>query len=241
MHPHRLGAGGLDRYAYVNNSPMNYVDPSGHEPKYGDGACYEIDCKNANGTIPRLGNGEGGVLPRINCQNRSCVDPEYAEELSEFFNPVTLVEQMFSVDLTMSGTPSIGDGIEIACSGFAIRAGRNAASCDGIGEAVDIGIDVVEKTLLTVWNSPGSSADTNFRTPSSTPTLRTPTPIPTSTITPTINTPTRTSMPTSTLSQTPSATLSQPNTYPPSTTPTLYFSTPTYPVNSSTPTYWLTP
>ena len=25
------GAQGLDRYAYVNNSPMNYVDPSGHE------------------------------------------------------------------------------------------------------------------------------------------------------------------------------------------------------------------
>ena len=27
------------------------MDPSGHEPKYGDGACYEIDCKNANGTL----------------------------------------------------------------------------------------------------------------------------------------------------------------------------------------------
>ena len=26
------GVQGLDRYAYVNNSPMNYVDPSGHEP-----------------------------------------------------------------------------------------------------------------------------------------------------------------------------------------------------------------
>ena len=27
----------MDRYAYVNNSPMNYVDPSGHEP----GACQD--------------------------------------------------------------------------------------------------------------------------------------------------------------------------------------------------------
>ncbi|MBN8579664.1 MAG: RHS repeat-associated core domain-containing protein [Anaerolineae bacterium] len=26
------GVQGLDRYAYVNNSPMNFVDPSGHEP-----------------------------------------------------------------------------------------------------------------------------------------------------------------------------------------------------------------
>ncbi|MBE7435978.1 MAG: hypothetical protein HS100_18825 [Anaerolineales bacterium] len=30
VHPQFMGAGGLDRYAYVNNSPMNYVDPSGH-------------------------------------------------------------------------------------------------------------------------------------------------------------------------------------------------------------------
>lgn len=27
------GVQGLDRYVYVNNSPMNYVDPSGHEYK----------------------------------------------------------------------------------------------------------------------------------------------------------------------------------------------------------------
>ena len=25
------GSQGLDRYAYVNNSPLNYVDPSGHD------------------------------------------------------------------------------------------------------------------------------------------------------------------------------------------------------------------
>ncbi len=34
------GVQGLDRYAYVNNSPMNYVDPSGHEP-HTPGSCYE--------------------------------------------------------------------------------------------------------------------------------------------------------------------------------------------------------
>ena len=44
---------------------MNYVDPSGHEPKYGEGACYEIDCKNANGTEVTYGNGKGGE-PKVN-------------------------------------------------------------------------------------------------------------------------------------------------------------------------------
>jgi RHS repeat-associated protein len=52
------GVQGLDRYAYVNNSPMNFVDPSGHEPKNGEGACYELGCKNANGTTPSPGNGK---------------------------------------------------------------------------------------------------------------------------------------------------------------------------------------
>ncbi len=40
------------------------MDPSGHEPKYGDGACYEIDCKNANGTPVEDGNGRGGA-PKV--------------------------------------------------------------------------------------------------------------------------------------------------------------------------------
>lgn len=33
------GVQGLDRYAYVNNSPMNYVDPSGHTTCDADGYC----------------------------------------------------------------------------------------------------------------------------------------------------------------------------------------------------------
>jgi RHS repeat-associated protein len=52
------GVQGLDRYAYVNNSPMNYVDPSGHEPKYG---CYNSNgntCLNANGSTIRHGRGQ---------------------------------------------------------------------------------------------------------------------------------------------------------------------------------------
>jgi len=37
-HPHS-GAGGLDRYAYVNNSPVNFTDPSGHVTCTDDGYC----------------------------------------------------------------------------------------------------------------------------------------------------------------------------------------------------------
>jgi RHS repeat-associated protein len=43
------GVQGLDRYAYVNNSPMNYVDPSGHvtgNPCEALGRCLENDKKN---------------------------------------------------------------------------------------------------------------------------------------------------------------------------------------------------
>jgi hypothetical protein len=40
---------------------MNFVDPTGHEPKNGEGACYELGCKNANGTTPSQGNGKGGA------------------------------------------------------------------------------------------------------------------------------------------------------------------------------------
>jgi len=47
------GVQGLDRYAYVNNSPMNYVDPSGHEPK-GTGSCYESQNYNGHwGCVPQ--------------------------------------------------------------------------------------------------------------------------------------------------------------------------------------------
>lgn len=36
------GVQGLDRYAYTNNSPVNYVDPSGHLPGKGDFVNYKL-------------------------------------------------------------------------------------------------------------------------------------------------------------------------------------------------------
>ncbi|NOH04308.1 MAG: hypothetical protein HND47_21210 [Chloroflexi bacterium] len=44
------GVQGLDRYAYVNNSPMNYVDPSGHNPQCGpDGVWCSNNFEEAYG------------------------------------------------------------------------------------------------------------------------------------------------------------------------------------------------
>jgi hypothetical protein len=40
------GVQGLDRYAYVNNSPLNFVDPSGHEPGTMCGKGYYEYCSS---------------------------------------------------------------------------------------------------------------------------------------------------------------------------------------------------
>ena len=34
------GVQGLDRYAYTNNNPINYTDPSGHKVCDEEGNCY---------------------------------------------------------------------------------------------------------------------------------------------------------------------------------------------------------
>jgi RHS repeat-associated protein len=46
------GVQGLDRYAYVNNSPVNYVDPSGHDVQCTDEGCYETSDAGCNTNIP---------------------------------------------------------------------------------------------------------------------------------------------------------------------------------------------
>ncbi|MBL8062551.1 MAG: hypothetical protein JNK32_06005 [Anaerolineales bacterium] len=44
------GVQGLDRYAYVNNSPMNFVDPTGHKPDCdGDGWCGDYSSDYSGG------------------------------------------------------------------------------------------------------------------------------------------------------------------------------------------------
>jgi RHS repeat-associated protein len=58
------GVQGLDRYAYTNNSPVNYVDPSGHDVQCTDEGCYETSDAGSkvawlNPTEP-MKQGEGG-------------------------------------------------------------------------------------------------------------------------------------------------------------------------------------
>ncbi|MEK6751810.1 MAG: RHS repeat-associated core domain-containing protein [Chloroflexota bacterium] len=73
------GVQGYDRYAYVNNSPLNFVDPSGHEPKYGCYASTNGTCTNANGTPLSTGNGKGGRKEKEEEEG----DPDLCEMIGE--------------------------------------------------------------------------------------------------------------------------------------------------------------
>ncbi|MBE7435980.1 MAG: hypothetical protein HS100_18835 [Anaerolineales bacterium] len=62
VHPHFMGAGGLDRYAYVNNSPVNFVDPSGHICVNNQGTDDEVAMAGDCGGYPNP-NWNGQVTP----------------------------------------------------------------------------------------------------------------------------------------------------------------------------------
>lgn len=67
---------GLDRYAYVNNSPMNYVDPSGHTAMCG------VSCEEEYEKSQHRNN--GGTLSRN--QIRQLLGFETDDELSSWIN-----------------------------------------------------------------------------------------------------------------------------------------------------------
>jgi len=69
------GMQGLDRYAYVNNSPVNYVDPSGHLPGKGDFINYKIH--ERRGIKINVIENESGST------SNSPLDPEIEEEFWE--------------------------------------------------------------------------------------------------------------------------------------------------------------
>lgn len=57
------GVQGLDRYAYVNNSPINYVDPSGHingRPCELRGECEKITYDDDSDRLPISTSGQAG-------------------------------------------------------------------------------------------------------------------------------------------------------------------------------------
>ena len=66
------GVQGWDRYAYVNNSPMNYVDPSGHEP-HTPGSCYE----SVNGHCGYISDSSPDKLKRLSVP----FEPKYGRDL----------------------------------------------------------------------------------------------------------------------------------------------------------------
>lgn len=131
---------GLDRYAYVNNSPLNYVDPSGHEPKYG---CYSSDasgnCTNANGTPIKSGNGKGGKMP--NCSSSIC-NPNGIG--SPPFPPSDTFQDRSLEEL---GTPSENQGSTNFCGAYSISMARSlySQSCSS-----STGADVAGEIW---WNS----------------------------------------------------------------------------------------
>ena len=57
------GVQGLDRYAYVNNSPVNYTDPSGHQACAWLGTCPdEIGVQNAIALMVQVSRGGNDIL-----------------------------------------------------------------------------------------------------------------------------------------------------------------------------------
>ena len=76
------GVQGLDRYAYVNNSPMNFVDPSGHSSCVGSGHYDDgPECANREGSQLNI------EIKILEYQNK--VLKEIREKISEITTPVS--------------------------------------------------------------------------------------------------------------------------------------------------------
>ena len=112
-----------NRYSYVLGNPLKYIDPSGHEPKYGEGACYGINCTNANGTVVAPGNGMpgggGGGGEDDNGLPDNLIEELMDAGVSEdFLNSVTIVVDPPWWDTgCWSGNPAITSGNTITfCS-----------------------------------------------------------------------------------------------------------------------------
>lgn len=89
------GTQGLDRYAYVNNAPINYVDPSGHK------ACDEIDANGACYTENDITKGKKEAASRTGCS-----DPNYCEN-GKPKSPGGGLEDMIQRDDDVSQLPDL--------------------------------------------------------------------------------------------------------------------------------------
>ena len=84
------GVQGYDRYAYVNNNPVRYVDPSGHMIDEGDGSTSfihpdvdpEVDDNKGGGGKPVASPTKGDQDPDIILPNEPCGTYDYTNCIS---------------------------------------------------------------------------------------------------------------------------------------------------------------
>ncbi len=127
----------------MGNNPVNFNDPSGHEPKNGEGACYEIHCKNANGTNVWDGNGKGGVVSIDNIKKQLeqydvAVDPKLKDrEVLYIFDAVISIGQSFASErgLGESGV----DAFKAIYDPVTIKTGREGSGCITEGNIITCG------------------------------------------------------------------------------------------------------
>ncbi len=101
----------LNRFGYVLNNPVNLVDPSGHEPKNGNGACYDITwgnaCVNANGTLIKEGNGKGGAIKKT---SNIIIGPKLEESIPD---NVPANNTMHPVDIVLGNKNTFGSYVAV--------------------------------------------------------------------------------------------------------------------------------
>ena len=101
------GVQGLDRYAYVNNSPVNYVDPSGHyllENEYGGGCSTSGYCPgSSNLPAPTGGNNDASNDPNPSGDaSEDIVDILY--QLANFSQDMATLVDMFGSAMVLGIT-----------------------------------------------------------------------------------------------------------------------------------------
>ncbi len=115
----------FNRFGYVLNNPIRFNDPTGHEPKYGEGACYEINCNNANGTKVVDGNGKGGAPKKRD---------EDQENLGDIFEKVYDDWATLDAKCASSGNDTFNNA---ACLDYIAVVSQDLATiASGIGAAV---------------------------------------------------------------------------------------------------------
>ena len=154
------GIQGLDRYAYVNNSPMNYTDPSGHR------ACGDGEVINCNGRLNnpnpiRPGSGCGGSN-RNSCLGRSkshgigeagagaldlLFDPYYGLFIEDLNNNSLTKEQLENIDSVWISADMAYDAYDINLEDIAINGSTNPLIADQIYEFLTTGA-AVESVLM---------------------------------------------------------------------------------------------